>query len=223
MNANPQYHPDQFLLQDYAAGDVPGAIALTLSVHLEYCARCRADAAELARVGGQLLGTLDPVPVNDDAFERLMERIEAAPVPAASRGAVPVRASRDGLPRALASLMPQGLDALEWNRVGKLRSTRLRFGDRQREVGLQHISAGGRVLEHGHCGNEITVVLRGHFSDADGRYQPGDFLLRTPEHVHRPMAAADEDCLCLAVLDAPLRFNGLLGAVANRFMRIHPR
>jgi putative transcriptional regulator len=223
MNAAPHYHPDQFLLQDYAAGDVPGAIALTLSVHLEYCPRCRADARDLAGIGGELLGSLDPVPVTDDAFARLMERVESTPAPVRPLRPAAREASGDALPRALASLVPQGLDALQWNRTGKLRSTRLAFGDREREVALQHIAAGGRVLEHGHRGSEITVVLRGRFSDADGLYQRGDFLLRGPEDVHRPVAAEDEDCLCLAVLDAPLRFNGLLGVVANPFMRIHPR
>lgn len=216
MNA-PHHHPDQFLLQDYAAGDVPGAVALTLAVHLEYCPRCRADAQDLACVGGELLAGLDPVPVNDDAFAQLMRRVDAC-----GTSAVPAPAPRGDLPRALGSLIPSGLDALSWKTVGKLRSTRLPFGDREREVALQHIAAGGRVIEHGHRGHEITVVLKGRFSDAGGSYQPGDFLLRGPDDVHRPVAAEDEDCLCLAVLDAPLRFNGVF-SLANPFLRIHPR
>ena len=219
MNVAPQFHPDQFLLQDYVAGDVPGAVALTVSVHLEYCARCRADTADLACVGGQLLGELDPVPVEDDAFLKLMKRVDN-PLDGSQERAV--LAPVQGLPRALSSLAPAGLDALAWSRTGALRSTRLRFGDRMREVALQHIAAGGRVPEHDHRGNEITVVLRGHFSDGDGDYGPGDFLLRSPGDVHRPVAAAQEDCLCLAVLDAPVQFRGLLGVLTNRFMRIHP-
>jgi len=66
-------------------------------------------------------------------------------------------------------------------------------------------------------------VLRGSFSDADGRYQEGDFLVRGPDDEHRPVAAADGDCLCLAVMDAPIRLGGLLGRLANPFLRIHPR
>ena len=33
------YHPDQFLLNDYVAGSLPGAVALPIAVHLEYCAQ----------------------------------------------------------------------------------------------------------------------------------------------------------------------------------------
>lgn len=220
--AAPQFHPDQFLLQDYAAGDVPGAVALTLAVHLEYCPRCRADSRQLNALGGSLLEDLDPLPVGEDAFAQLMRRVDGE-APAAHAPVAAPRDRSDALPRALSTLIPDGLEALAWNRIGRLRSTRLAFGDRRREVGLQHIRAGGRVLEHDHRGTEITVVLRGRFSDADGMYQPGDYLVRGPGEVHRPVAAEDVDCLCLAVLDAPLRFNGLLGRVANPFMRIHPR
>ena len=79
------------------------------------------------------------------------------------------------------------------------------------------------VAWSGHAGSEITVVLHGSFSDQDGRYAQGDFLVRGPGDEHRPVAAADSDCLCLAVLDAPIRLGGLLGRLANPFLRIHPR
>jgi len=135
----------------------------------------------------------------------------------------PARA-RAGLPRALRSLVPTGVEELDWKRISaSLRASRLGFGDPQREVALHHIRAGGKVLAHGHAGSEITVVLQGSFSDQDGRYAQGDFLVRGPGDEHRPVAAADSDCLCLAVLDAPIRLGGLLGRLANPFLRIHPR
>ena len=94
---------------------------------------------------------------------------------------------------------------------------------RQR-AGLGRSCPGCRAtLAHGHAGSEITVVLQGSFSDQDGRYAQGDFLVRGPGDEHRPVAAADSDCLCLAVLDAPIRLGGLLGRLANPFLRIHPR
>jgi putative transcriptional regulator len=218
----PNFHPDQFLLQDYAAGSLPGAVALPVAVHLEYCPHCRAESRQLQQLGSQLFDELDPVPVSAGALESLLAQIDGAAQP--QQGAVPLHtAAADGLPRVMHKLVPGGLDALDWSRIGSLRSTRLVFGDRKREVALQHISAGGRVLEHGHRGNEITVVLDGSFSDQDGCYRKGDFLLRGPDDVHRPVAAEDGDCLCLAVLDAPVRFSGLLSRLANPFMRIHPR
>ena len=217
--STPQFHPDQFMLADYAAGTLPGAVALPLAVHLEHCGHCRSETQQLEEVGARLFEGLDPVPVNEDALEQLMRRLEDGGV-SPVLGAIPVRS---GLPRVLQGLVPEGLDALAWKRIGSLRSSRLRFGDPRREVALQHISAGGKVPQHGHRGAEITVVIHGSFSDQDGCYRPGDFLMRGPDDVHRPVAAQDGDCLCLAVLDAPLRFQGLLGRIANPFLKIHPR
>ena len=224
MNARttPSFHPDQFILADYAAGSLHGAVALPLAVHLEYCEQCRAETHQLQEVGAQLFEGLDPVPVSDGALEQLLRCIDSAD----PSEAPPVRCAAPAdpsLPRVLQTLIPAGLDALEWKRIGSLRSSRLRFGDPAREVALQHISAGGKVLEHGHRGAEITVVINGSFSDQDGCYRPGDFLVRGPEDIHRPVAAQDGDCLCLAVLEAPIRLEGWMGRLANPFLKIHPR
>jgi putative transcriptional regulator len=224
MNARtaPCFHPDQFMLSDYAAGSLQGAFALPLAVHLEYCEQCRTETGQLQEVGARLFEELDPVPVSDDAFEQVLRQIdsvEAHPLPVA-RDITPADPS---LPRVLQSLIPSGLDALQWKRIGSLRSSRLRFGDPAREVALQHISAGGKILEHGHRGTEVTVVINGSFSDHDGCYRAGDFLVRGPEDIHRPVAAQDADCLCLAVLEAPIRLEGWVGRLANPFMKIHPR
>jgi putative transcriptional regulator len=37
---------------------------------------------------------------------------------------------------------------------------------------------------------------------------------------HTPIAEAGEDCICLAVTDAPLKFRRLLHKVAQPFLRI---
>jgi len=52
----------------------------------------------------------------------------------------------------------------------------------------------------------MTLILEGGFSDANGSYHKGDFLVRRPGDVHAPTALQSEDCICLAVLDAPLKF-----------------
>lgn len=224
MNAKttPSYHPDQFMLGDYAAGTLQGAFALPLAVHLEYCEQCRAETGQLQEVGARLFEELDPVPVSDDALEQVLRRIDGAEPVAAVSARVAVTAD-PALPRVLQSLVPAGLEGLQWKRIGPLRSSRLRFGDPAREVALQHIAAGGKVLEHGHRGSEVTVVIDGSFSDQDGCYRAGDFLVRGPEDVHRPVAAQDGDCLCLAVLEAPIRLEGWVGRLANPFLKIHPR
>lgn len=57
---------------------------------------------------------------------------------------------------------------------------------------------------HDHQGEEITVILKGSFSDLDDQYHVGDFIVRRPGEKHQPVASQDEDCLCLYTLEAPL-------------------
>lgn len=68
---------------------------------------------------------------------------------------------------------------------------------------------------HGHGGEEHTLVLCGAFSDHGGHYAAGDVALADAGVTHRPKADPGEDCICLAVTDAPLRFKGPAGPILN--------
>lgn len=64
------------------------------------------------------------------------------------------------------------------------------------------------------------MVLQGAFSDDDDRFARGDVEIADEELHHTPVADISEDCICLAVTDAPLRFNSLLPRLAQPFLRI---
>jgi putative transcriptional regulator len=119
-------------------------------------------------------------------------------------------------------LMAGSYDELEWDRVSSdLRISRLRTGDRDNEFALYHIKAGGSIPRHTHRGTELTLVLEGSFSDEEGVYQEGDFLIRDAEHVHTPTAARTGDCICVGVLDAPIRFTQWNYRPLNPFLKLH--
>jgi putative transcriptional regulator len=110
---------------------------------------------------------------------------------------------------------------LNWKRLSpSVQTAKLKTGQFEYEASLIKIKAGGRTLEHNHRGNEFTVVIKGAFSDHNSRYEQGDFVHCKPGDVHTPAATADADCLCLALVDAPLKFTGWVGSVINPFMRI---
>ena len=56
-----------------------------------------------------------------------------------------------------------------------LRAAPINVGERRYELALHKIDAGGKVPDHDYRGQEITVVLKGSFSDEDGVYQPETF------------------------------------------------
>jgi putative transcriptional regulator len=111
---------------------------------------------------------------------------------------------------------------LEWRRINSaLQISQLRTGDREHEFALYHIKAGGRIPQHTHRGTELTLVLEGSFSDEEGVYQQGDFLLRDAQDTHTPTAARSADCICIGVLDAPIRFTPWNYRILNPFLRLH--
>jgi putative transcriptional regulator len=205
-----KYHPDVRFLTDYTAGSLPRSQALCVAAHLHHCTACRARVRELTELGSELFDQQQPLPLQSTAFERLMGRIGTDAPAAPARSPRPVPGNGD-LPRAIARLCQGDVESLSWRRIGKhFRHAALKLGDARRETTLFHIKAGGAVPHHRHGGDEITVVLKGSFSDNEDRYVVGDFIVRTQGEAHRPVASQNEDCLCLSTLDAPIQMSSWL-------------
>lgn len=204
-----KYHPDTRFLTDYVAGSLPESQALCVAAHLHYCPACRVKVGELTELGTALFVSQRPTQTAADSFERTMARIDAGAATSertASTGAG--RQDNTTLPRAIHKLTGGNIESLSWRRIGKA----FRYADigpagDNRETSLMHIRAGGKLPKHHHRGDEITVVLKGSFSDQEDRYHVGDYIVRTSGETHTPVASQDEDCLCLATLDAPIVMN----------------
>lgn len=223
------HHPELQFLNDYAAGSLSAAQSLCVAVHLAYCAQCRAQLKQLTTIGGALIEQLAPTPVSDNLLDRVMARIDEHQHPAVSvQRKVPaqplIQTADDGpLPDMVSKLAYCDIGKLRWRRLSKTMSfAQLATGDRSHETTLYNIRAGGSIPLHGHRGTEITVVLRGAFSDGGGVYHNGDFIVRGSDVNHAPTATLDDDCLCLAVLDQPVKFSGLM-RIINPFLRLNPQ
>jgi len=82
------------------------------------------------------------------------------------------------------------------------------------------VKAGAALPQHTHEGAEYTLLLTGGFSDETGHYRRGDVAIADPSIDHRPVADEGEDCICLAVTDAPLRLTGRFGRYLNFLARL---
>lgn len=212
------YHPSTDLLTEYAAGILPLAQAACLSAHLNYCPQCRQQTAQLQDLGAELFSALPPQPVAESLLDNVLARLDEAPPLTYQR--VP-ESGVGRLPALLQRLMRGDFSELSWKKItGSLRISYLRTGDPGFEFALYHIKAGGRIPWHTHRGSEMTLILQGGFSDADGSYHVGDFLYRDASDVHAPTALQSEDCICLAVLDAPLRFTSWKFRWMNPFLQL---
>jgi putative transcriptional regulator len=216
-----RYHPDDALLLDHAAGTLGEGVGLAVAVHLAFCAECRLAVARLDVLGGALLEGMAPVAMDPNSLDAVYGRITRLEGGVAER---PARADmpdpHDGLPYPLRPYAPGGLRSLAWRRAGRLRKTALPLAGRGPwRASLLRMTAGAAVPAHTHAGSEYTVVLQGGYTDETGDYAPGDFAFADPNVRHRPKADPGEDCIVLAVQDAPIRFAGPLLRFLNPVLR----
>ncbi|WP_028116902.1 ChrR family anti-sigma-E factor [Ferrimonas senticii] len=214
---NITHHPQPQLLQQYADGQLDGGVALLVAAHVEMCPHCRNQVEvheqQLARqaltaspneprLEAMLEGMLEKLPSNDNTI---------AVAQSSEQQHLQLQHHSFRLPRVLSNQLNKigGWSA----QPGKLHQARLELGDHSLQ--LIHMDRNTKVPSHTHRGNELTLVLHGGFSDAEGDYKVGDFIALDQRHEHQPYTDADEDCLVISAVDAPLHFTSGLARMLN--------
>ncbi|WP_419572137.1 ChrR family anti-sigma-E factor [Rheinheimera sp.] len=219
------HHPTEQMLIAFVAAELPVSLTAAVAVHAEMCSCCALRIEQLTQMQANRwldvawrqseepdwsAETLDP------ELEQMLDAMVLDDAPAAEQKPkakqIAVAGQQYQLPRALHSL-PLGA----FSQFGKLSRARFGLDEGALHSSLLYIQPGGGVPQHSHKGFELTLLLSGHFSDADGDYGPGDFILLDGSHTHQPVSATG--CLCFTVADAPQRFtqgmNRLLNPIGN--------
>ncbi len=204
---NIRHHLNDDLLLDYAAGRLSEGWSLAVACHLALCPQCREQLALAEATAGVMLEELSPVEGPDDSWEQLKARLVTAP----QDNATPIRRPASAtLPEPLRGYLGGDLDAIKWRNLGNAKQILIKTDDPSTQVRLLCIAAGKPVPEHSHGGRELTVVLKGSFHDEVDRFGPGDIEDADGSLTHQPVADKDQDCICLAITDAPLKFSSRL-------------
>lgn len=227
------------LLMAYAAGQLDPLMETFVASKLCFCdASCEA-VEKFEQVGGILLEDTEPEALKslscDELFERLEEKTannsdtndqpQAVPPSDADKRFIYVEDIEASLPRPLAHYMNAQRVAPMWKKDGfgikhlSLPVPNHSDGQSHNSAMLVHLAPGAKALAHRHRGTEYTLVLEGGFRDSGQEYHPGHSLIMDADTDHQPIAFEDEGCLCLMVLDAPVRFKGFVGTIANLFWR----
>lgn len=215
-----QHHLKEETLLAYAAGDLDQATSYLVAAHLALCPTCRATAELADDIGGGLIEDVDPIEMSDAAFGNVLDLLEK-PVSTPSDSKSITVGDHPVLPEPLRSLVGGDVDAIKWRSIGPGVKQML-FDDVEGPSSIRFlkIAAGASVLEHGHNGEELTMVLSGGFDDGDQSFTRGDVEFADQDTVHQPVAMKGEDCICLAVTSDTLRFFDIFGRVAQPFVRI---
>lgn len=202
-----RHHLNDDLLLDYATGRLSEGWSLAVACHLAMCPECRDRLAIAEAAGGALLEELEPVEGPPGSWERLKGQLAGMPQDQAKPKKQPARAE---LPEPLRSYLGGDIDAIRWRNLGNAKQVLIRTADRTTQARLLCIAAGKPVPEHSHGGRELTLVLKGSFHDEIDHFGPGDIEDADGSLTHQPIAGEEEDCICLAITDAPLKFSNRL-------------
>jgi len=217
-----QHHPGDETLMSYAAGSLPAALALVTGCHLQFCSECRQRVAEAEALGGAMVDDLAPRAMSTGRREAILEQLDMPSVEARKPARTTAWTSpppSTGVPRLLHRFLGgSDLESLEWKTVVP-GLQRVSLPCDEGNAFMLRIAAGKKMPVHSHQGNEMTLILQGGYSDALGKFNAGDVADLDGSTEHQPIADADQDCICLAALDEPLRFKGWIARAMQPFVR----
>lgn len=211
-------HPAPAMLHSYICGDLSAAAALVVAAHIEFCPHCQGYAAQLEdqQASKELAQTTSITHLN---MQQMLESIINSEPPPKLQSVTKEQPElllenrRFKLPSVLAR---QQHRIKPWSKMpGKLWKAGIELGTTE-NMSLIYLDSHTAIPEHTHKGTELQLVLHGSFSDEFGSYSDGDLILLDGSHRHTPRTN-DEDCLILAVLDAPLHFTSGISRLLNPF------
>lgn len=204
------------LMAEFVSGTLPAPLQVMLASHLEMNPSNREWLSNLEAMVGLELMDIEPAPLSDP--NAMMEAIFSSDAEPKIEHA---GFAADGTPGPLKSFIGSTISDIPWkkNRFAGFEEVQLGEFDGCKAT-LFKLQAGQGVPHHTHHGTEMTLVLKGGFSDGTGHYVEGEIVVADGTVDHRPVADDDGECICFAVTDAPLRLTGPLGRFVAPFIRV---
>ena len=210
------HHLDDATILAYAAGTLGEALSVAAACHISMCPECRTAVRKAEALGGEILDDLQISAVSDvcraATFASLYDMVAVKPV-----------IIKGDMPSPLQRLLGgQDFAQLRWRKkapgvaVYELPLSKNAKGS----LKLVSIAPGMTMLEHGHGGEELTLVLKGAFKDKVGRFSRGDIADLDEDTEHCPIIEEGETCICLYATEAPSHFKTWIGRLLQPFLGI---
>ena len=177
-----KFHIGNDILLSYSAGTLDEASSLLVATHLALCPHCRARNSAADSLGGYLLDSLEATPVSPTMMASVLSQVRSdttSPEPKQPSYTF----SNAIIPDPLRSYLGGDLSDLHWKRLAP----------RVQQISIDTLDK----RSQGSLCDRDTVLYRGDIAETDERTE------------HQPFAGPGEDCICLAVTDAPLRFKSM--------------
>ena len=204
---------DSAWMLDYASGALSEPFALAMATHVSMNDEAARQYDKLNALGGALLDDMSGDELDGEIMDVMRRLDDVEPI------LIETAETVSDVPAPLRPYIGASYDDLNWRTIGPgIKQALIETGVSTHKVGLLKIAPGRPVGQHTHKGTEFTVVLEGAYDDGYTRFEKGDLQLADASLDHQPLADKDQGCICLFVLDAPLRFTGPLSKWLNPFI-----
>jgi putative transcriptional regulator len=219
LNYMPNHHGQNgaldALLASYAVGSLSRPLHVLVASHLSLKADSRGYVAAMEQLAATDMadGVIAVAP--RDRANRLAEIFSSnsfEPPAVSERGA-------SFIPAPLGQYIGHSYETLPWRSVMPgLKEVQFEHAAGS-EASLLWIKAGRAMPAHTHPGIEATLVLKGSFEDSTGVYSRGDLSVVDSDTDHKPVAGFDEDCICFAVSEGPVKLTGPIARLFQKLIR----
>lgn len=197
-----KHHPDISTLMTCSAGATPEALCAVVVSHLSMCPECLKQMGKLEKIGVAMFSGLEPAEMEHEA-----------PVPQArslafeTHGAVRQRTQDVQVPAPLVERLGDRLDEINWETLwpGVEHYHVPLSPGAEGDLRLFRLAAGQSIPEHGHIGEELTIVLMGRCHDGTRELEVGDFSDLDDGDRHM-VTARESGCLLLIASEGRPQF-----------------
>jgi putative transcriptional regulator len=206
------HHLDDATILAYAAGTLGEALSIAAATHVSMCPTCLGAVRGAEALGGEILDGLDSAAVSDICRAATLASLEGGAVRPRPVAQSPLDRILDG----------KSFSELNWRKMAPgVSFVEIPLSKEAKgSLKLLSIAAGMSMLEHGHGGKELTLVLKGAFKDKVGRFTVGDIADLDEDTEHCPIIEDGETCICLFATEAPTRYKTLVGRLLQPFLGI---
>ena len=208
---------------NYAAGKLTPARHALIACAIEL----NPDLAEFATlntsIAASLLDEVKPVSLSPLFIGKVLETLSFGP---------PYDVANDHNPKRIMNAPPvsKGLvnrdviKNMSWKSLIPGVAVRDVLGNRKTKNGerlyLLKVKGGMRMPEHTHQGEEWALILSGGYHVDGKTYKRGDLHFENETNSHAPVTCEGEDCICLAMTEAPLVMKGWFPKLVQKVVGI---
>jgi putative transcriptional regulator len=210
---------DEDAITDYALGTLSPAKHVMLACQSEISEDVAERVAFQEEIAASLIENGD-----GEALSPLFMGNALAALPP-QEGASASANKQDGLaPKSLRHMLGHGLKDMKWKSLVPGVAVHDILGNRKTVNGdrlyLLKAKGGMRMPDHGHNGEEWTLILTGSYTVGEKRFTRGDMHIEGEDEIHAPHIDEGEDCICLVMTQGPLKMQGWLPKVVQKVVGI---